>query len=94
MINFRTEVIDNYRFAAESIHDALVFSAFSGVLTQNLNATDAIILSSALTFKTALNRIGDDMILCALDLRLARAAQAEQMIVFNPETDSLEHLSI
>ena len=46
----------------------------------------------ALALQQALLSTGDDLILCASDKRLLRAAQAENLKVFDPEIDTKEHL--
>jgi hypothetical protein len=51
-----------------------------------VNSTDALALKSALAFARRLRGTGDDLVLVASDQRLLRAAQAEGLTTFNPET--------
>jgi hypothetical protein len=53
-----------------------------------LNATDALVLCSALDVAGVLHGAGDNLVLVASDTRLLRAAQAEGLTTFNPETDT------
>jgi predicted nucleic acid-binding protein len=66
--------------------DALVATALPLIETHSINATDAIILRSALNLAISLRAAGDDLVLCACDQRLLRAASAEGLATFNPET--------
>ena len=93
MIDFRAEVIDSRDFAITSVHDAGLLSALELIITHNLNATDAIILRSVLDIQAALRVAGHTVLLCAADKRLIRAAKAEGIPVFDPETDTQQDLA-
>jgi hypothetical protein len=56
--------------------------------------TDAILLRSALDLAANLRARGDDLVLVASGGRLQRAAQAEGLIVFNPETQTSADLDL
>jgi predicted nucleic acid-binding protein len=58
------------------------------LLVHHLNATDALHLQVALEVHSQLYRQGDTLVLFAADHRLLRAAQAEGLAIFNPETGS------
>ena len=58
------------------------------LLAHHLNATDALHLQVALEVHSQLYRQGDTLVLFAADHRLLRAAQAEGLAIFNPETGS------
>jgi len=58
-----------------------------------INSTDALVLASALEVAQRLRTVGDDLVLVASDQRLLRAAQAEGLSSFNPETDSRQALA-
>jgi len=73
--------------------DILVEASLSLIQAHSINATDAIILRSALETVANLRPAGDDLVLVASDLRLLRAAQAEGLKTFNPETQSLAELN-
>jgi uncharacterized protein len=53
-----------------------------------INATDAIVLQTALDLVVALRANGDDLVLMAADQRLLQAARAEGLVVFDPETQT------
>jgi uncharacterized protein len=55
---------------------------------RSVNATDAMVLRSALDVAAVLRPTGDDVLLVSCDLRLLKAAQAEGLKTFNPETES------
>ena len=64
----------------------LVTTSFPLIVAHSINSTDALILKSALAIARKLRRAGDDLVLVASDQRLLRAAQAEGLTTFNPET--------
>jgi hypothetical protein len=68
--------------------------ALALIETHSINATDAIILQSALGLRTRLRSAGDDLVLMGSNQRLIRAAQAEGLATFNPETQSQADLSV
>ena len=74
------------------ISNRLATSAFSLIVAHSINSTDAIALKSALAIADQLRVGGDDLVLVASDQRLLRAAQAEALTTFNPET--ADHLSL
>ena len=93
MIDFKAEVIDREEFAIAPIDDTLAFSALELITTHNLNATDAMIMRSTLNLQQALREAGHTLALWTSDKRLVRAAQAEGMVVFDPEQETIERLS-
>jgi len=66
--------------------NALVIQALTHIENHSINATDAILLHAALALAQHFRIHGDDLVLVASDLRLVRAAQAEGLGTFNPET--------
>jgi predicted nucleic acid-binding protein len=92
MIEFRAEVIDHEEFSAASVNDALLFSALDLIAKHNLNATDAVILRSALDLQQVLQEAGDKLMLWTSDKRLVRAAQREGITAFDPEEETIGHL--
>lgn len=90
--NFRAEVIDSAAFQLVSIEDALVLASHSFIEQHSLNATDALVLRSALDAAAMARPAGNDTVLVASDRRLLRAAQAEGLQTFNPEVDTQAHL--
>lgn len=92
MAEFETEVASNSQFVKTSVDDALLKAAIPLLAKHNLNASDTVILLSAVNLQLSLQQKGDNLILCAADKRLARAAMAEGLMVFNPEIDSIARL--
>ena len=89
-----SEVIDTQSdFKTISVPDSLVWDAIPLIETHSLNSVDAMVLSSALEVATDLRSTGDTLVLAASDQRLLRAARAEGLQVFNPETDSQQTLT-
>jgi predicted nucleic acid-binding protein len=70
----------------------LADQSFDLIDRHSINSTDAILLRSALDLATALRGRGDDLFLAASDQRLLKAAQAERLATFNPETQSAAEL--
>ncbi len=68
--------------------NALVLAALPLIQTHSINATDAVILRSALGLAASLRGVGDDLVLVAADHRLLKAAQTEGLLTFNPEAQT------
>lgn len=79
-------------FAVTSVNDQLLHDAELFIPKHNINATDAIILRSALTLQQTLRAAGDDVVVWAADKRLVRAAQAESLAVLDPEVASVDEV--
>ena len=92
LVDFRTEVIEVDAFKLMSIEDTLVFASHPLIEKQALNATDALILRSALDVTILSRSAGNDIVLVTSDRRLLRAAQAEGLQIFNPEVDVQTYL--
>lgn len=72
----------------------LINAALLLIRQHSINATDAVLLRSALDMAVILRAGGDDLALVASDQRLLRAAQAEGLINFNPETQTIADLDL
>lgn len=92
MIEFRSEIIDRDDFSATPVDDDLIYASSNLIEKHNLNSNDTIILQSALNFRQALRFQGHDLLILTSDKRLGRAAQAEGLIVFDPEIETIVHL--
>jgi len=90
LADFRAEVIDS-PFRLLSVEDRFLMDSLPLIVQHSLNATDALVLCSALEQKRRLAE-GDELVLVASDLRLLRAAQIEGLATFNPETDPIAPL--
>jgi predicted nucleic acid-binding protein len=76
-------------FALDSADDALLMSSAALIEKHNINATDAVVLRSALKIRKRLLEEGEDneLLLLSADKRLVRAAGEEGVLASNPETD-------
>ncbi len=92
LIDFRAEITNAAAVRKATADTALVTSAFPLIVQHSINATDAILLRSTLDFTANLRPRGDDLALVASDGRLLRAAQAEGLTTFNPETQTTADL--
>ena len=92
MINLSAEVIDSDDFSTISVSDAQILSALSLIRKHNLNATDAIILRSAMDLSQSLNAQEGQFVMWTSDHRLARAAEEEGIVVFDPELETRDRL--
>lgn len=88
MTQLYAEIINSPDFRLEPATDGTVQSSFVFIPQYSLNATDAIVLRSALTVAQNLRAAGDGLVLLASDARLLTAAAAVGLTIFNPETDS------
>ena len=86
LADFSAEIVHATNIAKESVTSRLVTGSFPLIVAHSLNSTDAIVLKSALAIARRLRKRGDDLVLVGSDQRLLRAAQAEGVITFNPET--------
>lgn len=94
LIDFRAEVIDENQLRKINTTTALVTAALSLIERHSINATDAVLLRSALDLATGLRSGGDELVLVASDQRLLRAAQSEGLPIFNPETQTATELDL
>jgi predicted nucleic acid-binding protein len=72
----------------------LVIGALSHIENHSINSTDAIVLQATLGVAQFLRHCGDDLVLIASDQRLLRAAQAEGLVTFNPESQDQAALTL
>lgn len=91
IIEFDAEVFEQNRVTLLTPDDPTMRSASVFISTYNLNATDAIILRSALDLQAAVGPT-DQVVLITPDKRLVRAAPSERLSVFDPEVDSADQL--
>src|SRR5262249_30498323 len=84
LVNLWAEIIHDSSVTKVVPDNTLVSAALPLIDVHSLNATDAVMLRSALDYAGQLRSIGDDLVLVASDQRLLRAAQAEGLVIFNP----------
>jgi predicted nucleic acid-binding protein len=92
MVDFRDEVISAVDFQLVGVDDTLVFASHPLIEKYSLNATDALILRSALDVAALERQAGHKLILLASDRRLLNAARIEGVQILDPETATQEHL--
>jgi len=90
---FEAELLANASFARTPLNDPLILSAAVLIRKHNINASDAVILQSALNLHEALSTQQHQVLFWCSDRRLGRAAKSEGIDVFDPEHDSLEQFS-
>ncbi len=83
----RSEVLDSTDLRLQPVDESLVRASLSLMEQYSLNATDALVLRSALNLATQLRSAGHKLALVTSDMRLVNAAQAEGLETLNPETD-------
>jgi predicted nucleic acid-binding protein len=88
MVEFGTEIVSSRIVHKLVASNALVAAALSLIEVHSINATDAIVLRLALNLTARMRSVGHDVVLMASDQRLLRAAQAEGLSTFDPETQS------
>ena len=84
--DFNAEIVRWAAVTRVSVTTRLVATSLPLIIAHSINSTDALILKSALALARRLRKVGDDLVLVASDQRLLRAAQAEGLTAFNPET--------
>jgi predicted nucleic acid-binding protein len=92
LVEFSSEVIDDVDFSLHSVPDDLVRTSLPLIERHSLNATDALILRSALDVAQSLRAAGDDLVMISSDIRLVSAAQASGLIAWNPEVNDQAEL--
>lgn len=86
------EVIDAPGFMALGLADDDVRASLPFVPQHGVNITDAILLHMLVRIRALAVAVGDDVVLVASDQRLLRAAAAEGVPTFDPETRSQAEL--
>ena len=92
LTNASTEIVAAGDFPLQSVADSLVLASLRLIERYSVNATDALILRSALDAAGELRARGDDLVLVASDNRLVAAARAEGVLTFNPEAQDRAEL--
>jgi predicted nucleic acid-binding protein len=86
LLDFEAEIIQSNSMHTLPVSNRLATASLALIVAHAINSTDAISLKSALAIAQTLRSHGDDLVLVASDQRLLRAAQAEGLATFNPET--------
>jgi hypothetical protein len=88
LTDFRSEIINAADVMKIPALDPLVNAAAPLVLQHSINSTDAVLLRSALDLASQLRASGNDLVLVTSDQRLLRAAPAEGLLAFDPESQN------
>jgi predicted nucleic acid-binding protein len=86
LLNLEREVIRSLGKHLLAFDNSVASDALALIVKHATNATDAVVLRLALDIAQLLRAGGDDLVLVASDQRLLRAAQAEGLVTFNPES--------
>jgi predicted nucleic acid-binding protein len=92
LANFHAEIVSSRKVRKTTVNNRLINLSLTFIFKHNINATDAIILRSALDLQQLLHESGDTLLFCAADKRLIRAAEAEGVTILNPEEDTVERV--
>jgi hypothetical protein len=92
MSNLKAEVLDDDDFTILPVGDDVIVAALPLIDKHSLNATDSIVLRIYLDVAAMHRGGGNDLVMVASDQRLLKAAQAEGLATFDPETGSLAEL--
>jgi predicted nucleic acid-binding protein len=86
LLDVEKEVIQSLGKHLLAFDNSVTTDAVALIVKHSLNSTDAIVLRIALDIAQHLRSRGDDLVLVAADQRLLRAAQAEGLSTFDPES--------
>jgi predicted nucleic acid-binding protein len=94
MRNIRAEIVQAGKVTVSPVSKRLVFSSLPLIVAHSINSTEAMTLKSALAIARRLRAAGDDLVFVASDRRLLRAAGAEGLSTFNPESQDQAALAL
>lgn len=90
---FDREVIQSSAKHLLAVDNSVVTNSLVLIVKHSINANDAMILRVSIDVRKHLRSGADDLALVASDQRLLRAAQAEGLLTFNPETQDQASLA-
>lgn len=93
-VDFETEILRAADIRKQSVSNRLALSSFPLIVAHSINSTDALMLRSALVIARKLRAGGEDLVLAASDQRLLRAAGAEGLTTFDPESQDHAALAL
>ena len=86
LVNFDGEIVHASNICKVSVTRRLVTTSFPLIVAHSINSTDALTLKSALAIARKLRAGGGDLVFVPSDQPLLRAAGAEGLNGFNPES--------
>ncbi|MGH7194862.1 MAG: hypothetical protein ACREJM_15210, partial [Candidatus Saccharimonadales bacterium] len=93
LLVFEREVIQASAKHLLAVDNSVITNALALIVKHSVNANDAMILRVSIEVREHLRSGADDLALVASDQRLLRAAQAEGLVTFNPETQDQASLA-
>lgn len=94
LVNLRSDIGNKVPLIRISATDKRIAAAAKLIPTHSINATDALVLASSIELSRRLLAAGDSLVLVAADQRLHKAARAEGLVSFDPETQSQAELDV
>ena len=88
MKHLHAEVLKAADFAKLSSDNPLIDASISLLEKHAINSSDPLLLQAALNLVALLRAAGNDLVLVASDKRLLKAAQAEGLLTFDPESQT------
>ena len=86
LVDFQSEILRAADIRKQPVTNRLAQSSLPFIVAHSINSSDAVTLRSALVLARRLRDARDDLVLVASDQRLIRAAQAEGLSTFDPES--------
>ena len=93
LLDFEREIIQSPGKHLLAFDNSVATDAVALIVRHSINSTDAIVLQVAMDITQHLHTRVDDVVLVASDQRLLRAAQAEGLTTFDPESQDQSALS-
>jgi predicted nucleic acid-binding protein len=90
---YRRLLAESNRIGLHTVYNRYLDESLHYIQAHSVNATDALHLVTALELHSEIAREGHRLILFGADQRLLRAAQAEGLEIFNPETGTEAQLA-
>jgi predicted nucleic acid-binding protein len=94
LVDLESEILHAADITKLSVTNRLAASSVPLIVAHSINSTDAVTLKSALAIARKLRAGGGDLVLVASDQRLLRAAQAEGLSTFDPESQDQAALAV
>ncbi|MGH7598892.1 MAG: type II toxin-antitoxin system VapC family toxin [bacterium] len=89
---FKEDFLDDSQVFKVEATNALCVAAAPLIQEHSINATDAVVLRSALDIAAYERKLSNELIIITADQRLVTAAKAEGLPVINPETATLAEI--
>ena len=93
MLRLRLEVLDAKDFPKLACDNPLIDASLPLLSKHAINSTDGVVLQATLSVAAQARALANDYVLVASDQRLLKAAQAEGLLTFDPETQDQAALS-